>query len=153
MAACASASTPRAGINEYVITASTRPASYRTCPSIAYEPTPPLQLIDRELPNLGAGLFGHRDTYEHPPQKLEVLVGVDVLDAYEDLDFEAQTQVVGGTEITISAAGAFGTDDRLLVLTWRDQTDAEPCARRAVVGTNIDLAVLLDAAREMLSAT
>jgi len=112
-----------------------------------------MRLVDLELPNLGSGLLGHHDVYDAPPEKLEVSVGVEVLDAYEDLDFETTTESIAGTEVDFSAAGAFGTDDRLLILTWNQPGVDGVCAQRSVVGTNVDRSVLVDVARQILAGS
>lgn len=109
-----------------------------------------MRLVDLKLPNLGSGLLGHHDVYEAPPQKLEVVIGQNVLGSYDDLDFETSTEQIVGTEVQFSAAGAFGSDDRLLILTWIQPRVDGACAQRSIVGTNVDRAVLADAARQIL---
>lgn len=132
------------------VTAGTRPNTYTTCPAAHYTPPAGMHLVDLELPNLGSGVLGHHDVYDAPPQKLEVFVGLDVLGAYEDLDFETTKEPIAGTDVQLSAAGAFGTDDRLLILTWVQPGIDGVCAQRDVVGTNVDRAVLVDVAGQIL---
>ena len=131
-------------------TAGTRPNNYDTCSDAKFAPPANMQLVDLKLPNLGSGLFGHHDVYEAPPQKLEVTIGLDVLGSYEDLDFETTREQIAGTEVQFSAAGAFGTDDRLLILTWVQPGVDGVCAARSVVGTNVDRAVLVNIAGQIL---
>ena len=109
-----------------------------------------MHLSDVRLPNLGSGVLGHHEVYDDPPQKLEVSVGRDVLATYEDLDFETSTERISATDVQLSAAGAFGTDDRLLILTWKQPGIDAVCAQRTVVGTNVDRSVLIDVARQIL---
>jgi hypothetical protein len=132
------------------VTAGVRPDTYSTCEPARFTPPANMHLVDLELPNLGSGVLGHHDVYDAPPQKLEVSIGLDVLAAYEDLDFETTKEQVAGTEVDLSAAGAFGTDDRLLILTWVQPGVDGVCAGRSLVGTNVDRSVLLDIARQIL---
>ena len=120
------------------VTAGTRPDTYRTCAAAEFTAPANMHLVDLELPNLGSGVLGHHDVYDAPPEKLEVSVGLDVLGAYEDLDFETTKERIAGTDVDFSAAGAFGTDDRLLILTWVQPGVAGVCARRSIVGTNVE---------------
>ncbi len=131
-------------------TAGTRPDTYSTCAPARFTPPSNMRLVDLGLPNLGAGVLGHHDVYDAETEKLEVSIGPDVLDAYEDLDFETTTEQIAGTEVDLSAAGAFGTDDRLLILTWVQPGVDGICAERSIVGTNVDRSVLLDVARQIL---
>jgi hypothetical protein len=132
------------------VTAGTRPATYTTCAAAKFTPPANMHLVDLELPNLGSGMLGHHDVYDAPPEKLEVSIGLDVLGAYEDLDFETTKEQVAGTDVDFSAAGAFGTDDRLLILTWVQPGVDGVCAQRSIVGTNVERSVLLDVARQIL---
>jgi hypothetical protein len=132
------------------VTAGTRPNTYRTCAPANFAPPTRMHLVDLELPNLGSGVLGHHDVYDAPPEKLEVSVGVDVLGKYEDLDFETTTQRISGTDVNFSTAGAFGTSDRLLILTWTQPGDEPICAQRSVVGTNVDRSIVTDVARQIL---
>jgi hypothetical protein len=148
LAACGSGTDTTAALSP--VTAGTRPDTYTTCPAASFTPPANMHLIDLELPNLGSGMLGHHDVYDAPPEKLEVSIGLDVLGAYEDLDFETTKEQIAGTEIDLSAAGAFGTDDRLLILTWVQPGINGVCAQRSIVGTNVDRSVLLDIARQIL---
>ena len=132
------------------MTAGTRPNTYRTCDAATFTPPANMHLSDVRLPNLGSGVLGHHEVYDDPPQKLEVSVGRDVLATYEDLDFETSTERISATDVQLSAAGAFGTDDRLLLLTWKQPGIDAVCAQRTVVGTNVDRSVLIDVARQIL---
>ena len=134
-------------------TAGTRPNTYSTCDAATFTPPANMHLVDLELPNLGSGVLGHHDVYDAPPEKLEVSVGLDVLGSYEDLDFETTKEPIAGTEVDFSAAGAFGTDDRLLILTWIQPGIEGVCAQRSIVGTNVDRSVLTDVARQMLGGS
>lgn len=149
LGACGSPTDTTAALSP--VTAGTRPATYNTCAPARFTPPANMHLVDLELPNLSSGVLGHHDVYDAPPEKLEVSVGLDVLAAYEDLDFETTKEQIAGTQIDLSAAGAFGTDDRLLILTWVQPGIDGVCARRSIVGTNVDRSVLLDIARQILA--
>jgi hypothetical protein len=151
VAACGSAEETTSALSP--VTAGTRPATYSTCAAAKFTAPANMHLVDLELPNLGSGMLGHHDVYDAPPEKLEVSIGLDVLGAYEDLDFETTKEQVAGTEVDFSAAGAFGTDDRLLILTWVQPGVDGVCAQRSIVGTNVERSVLLDVARQILSDT
>jgi hypothetical protein len=148
VAACGSAEETTSALSP--VTAGTRPATYSTCAAAKFTAPANMHLVDLELPNLGSGMLGHHDVYDAPPEKLEVSIGLDVLGAYEDLDFETTKEQVAGTEVDFSAAGAFGTDDRLLILTWVQPGVDGVCAQRSIVGTNVERSVLLDIARQIL---
>lgn len=135
------------------VTAETRPNTYRTCAAATFTPPANMQPVDVQLPNLGSGVLGHHDVYQDPPQQLEVSVGPDVLESYEDLDFETTTVRIAGTDVALSAAGAFGTDDRLLLLTWTQPGVDATCAQRSIVGTNVERSVLIDVARQLLKGS
>lgn len=120
-----------------------RPAQYETCRPSGIAAPEGMVLIDRQLPNVGDGTLGRLEVYDGDASRLEITVGVDVLDAYEDLDFEAEPVVVAGRPALLSRAGAFGTTDRLVVLTWRDAEVPGPCRDVALVGTNMSPTSLL----------
>ena len=151
MSACGSTDDTTAALSP--VTAGTRPNTYRTCDAASFTPPANMHLVDLKLPNLGSGVLGHRDVYDAPPEKLEVSVGLDVLGSYEDLDFVTTKEQISGTDVDFSAAGAFGTDDRLLILTWVQPGVEGVCAQRSIVGTNVDRSVLVDAARQMLGGS
>lgn len=135
------------------VASGTRPDTYDTCADPTFAPPANMHLVDLKLPNLGSGLLGHHDVYEAFPQKLEVIIGQNVLGSYDDLDFATSTEQIVGTEVQFSASGAFGTDDRLLILTWMQPRVDGVCAQRSLVGTNVDRSVLVDAARQILGAS
>jgi hypothetical protein len=120
-----------------------RPASYVTCPASGIAAPATMALTDRELPNLGDGTLGRLEVYDGHGTRLEVTVGVDVLDGFEDLDFETEATTVHGAPATLSTAGAFGTSDRLVVLTWEDLTFPAGCTALALIGTNLSSEELL----------
>ena len=126
------------------------PNTYRTCAAATFQPPANMKLVDLQLSNLGSGVLGHHDVYEDASRKLEAYVGPDVLESYEDLDFETTTQRIAGTDVHLSAAGAFGTDDRLLLLTWTQPDVDDICAPRSIVGTNVERSVLIEVARQSL---
>lgn len=133
-----------------------RPDRYSTCAPPGIEPPSPMRLVDRELPNIGGGVMGRRELYAGVGVQLEVAVGVDVLDAYEDLDFETQDVTVGGLPAVVSTAGAFGTADKLVVVTWSEPLPKSPCGEFSLVGTNIsaaDLIALAEAPRDGTAPT
>ena len=129
-----------------VITHPNRAAKYGTCPHSTIIAPSSMVLVDRRLPNLGTGLLGRIEVYDAGTSRLEVSVGVDVLDRYEDLDFHSETVTINSRSAVLSTAGAFGTDDRLVIVTWDEPGQSQPCTQHALVGTNVSAQTLLDIA-------
>jgi len=123
-----------------------RPARYTTCPSGNIVPPAVMVLVDRELPNLGAGVLGRVETYDEGSSRLQIAVGVDVLAQFEDLDFTTEQVALNGGLATVSTAGAFGLTDQLVVVTWTERGQPSPCASRTLVGSNIDVQELIEIA-------
>ncbi len=136
-----------------LVTHPPRPERYAACPRSGVRVPETMVLVDRLLPNLGDGHLGRIETYDAGTAQLEVATGVDVLDEYEDLDFESRDVTVAGREVTISIAGAFGTGDRLIVLTWEEPAQEAPCNLHTLVGTNLPEAVLIDLATGSVSTS
>ncbi len=82
----------------------TRAAELSGCPVPASAGVPQdLPLADREVLNLGSGRLGHRVVFQRTTARRVVLsVGVEALDAFEDLDMRAVDRVVGGHRVTLS---------------------------------------------------
>jgi len=120
-----------------------RPARYRTCPTSGITPPGSMVLVDRSLPNLGGGVLGRVEVYEDAGAELQIVVGVDVLDRYDDLDFATETVEVQGRPATVSTAAALGRLDQLVIVTWEEPTDVSACASRALVGSNVPAGELL----------
>lgn len=82
----------------------TRPAELSSCPVPTSAGVPgDLPLADREVLNLGSGRLGHRVVFQRTTARRVVLsVGIDALDAFEDLDMRAVDQLVGGHRVTLS---------------------------------------------------
>ena len=132
-----------------------RPNQYDSCQPSGIVAPPTMHLVDRELPNLGHGMLGRLERYEGDGARLTIAVGADVLDAYEDLDFQTVADQVGELPATVSKAGAFGSGDLLVVLTWRDPATVAPCNRLSLVGTNLSadqLVALAEAPRAPAAA-
>lgn len=141
-----------------------RPATYEICPEIDTVVGPGWELVDRELPAVEAGVMGRRYTFrpidgasgptgrpasagQEERQQIEVATGVEVLELYEDLDFTTETFDLEGNEATLAAAGAFGTGDTLVVLSWSQPAMTAPCDTLTVIGTNVERAELTELAR------
>ena len=73
--------------------ASPRPALSTFCPKLALDGRTGAQLVDKELRNLGGGLMGESRLYRWNGKTLELHVGFEALEAYEDLDFLARGTV------------------------------------------------------------
>ena len=125
-----------------------RPAEYRVCTPIQ-SLGEGWELVDRALPNLGDGYLGRSYTYSSGPRRFEVYAGVAVLEAYEDLDFTQADVSFGPGHGELYRAGAFGTDDDLLVLTWTQPDRAGPCSNLTAVGTNLSEGAFLEMVAEL----
>lgn len=147
-----SGSSPTDPEYETRVTHQERPDRYETCPSSGITPPPQMVLVDRSLPNLGTGFLGRVETYDAGATRLEVSVGVDVLDGYDDLDFQRESVSVAGLKATLLTAGAFGTDDRLVILTWDAPAKDASCALHALVGTNLPAETLVEIASGTVTA-
>ncbi len=96
------------GATRAVPTAAERPATrsavLTSCPLPVSSGVPgDLPLVDREVLNLGGGLLGHRVVFQRTTARRVVLsVGVEALDAFEDLDMDARDRTVGGRRATVS---------------------------------------------------
>lgn len=124
-------------------TRAARPNRYASCNRLALSPPEQMVLVDRMTRNLGDGQMGVIEVFRDGGKQLEAAVGIDVLAAFEDLDFSNVTVSVRGTTGEFSSAGAFGTGDTLTVLHWVEPNTAGVCAKLSLVGTNLDQPTLL----------
>lgn len=125
-----------------------RPARYVTCPTSGITPPGSMVLVDRSLPNLGGGVLGRVEVYEAAGAELQIAVGVDVLDRYDDLDFATETTDVQGRPATVSTAAALGRLDQLVIVTWDEPAEVAACTSRALVGSNLPARELLAIAND-----
>ena len=132
------------------VTRPDRPATYESCGDVDVVLPARWQLVDRSLPNLGGGVHGRAYRWDTSTSRLELSVGVDVLELYEDLDFDVETIEVGSAHVQVSRAGAFGTSDHLIVLTWTQSDQVAPCSNYTLAGTNVDEAELVSIARKVV---
>jgi hypothetical protein len=83
--------------------ASTRSAASSFCPKASLAPGARMEFYDHLLRNLGGGLMGESRYYRGQGQTLDIHVGFDILEVYEDLDFLAQgTSVIRGRKFELS---------------------------------------------------
>jgi hypothetical protein len=115
------------------------------CPR--YEPTvlpPRFTLRKRETRNLGNGTMGRSYTYSDGVRTVELHVGFEALDIYEDLDFVEHEVVVDGVPRTVHVPRAINSG--FLGVAWDDPEESLPCARLTLVGRRLDEQTLLDIA-------
>jgi hypothetical protein len=87
--------------------ASTRSADATFCPKVSLASQAGMDFFDHQLRNLGHGLMGESRIYRGDEGTLEIHVGYDALEAYEDLDFLARgTLVLAGRKFELSRAVA-----------------------------------------------
>jgi hypothetical protein len=83
--------------------ASTRSAASTFCPKVSLGPQAGMEFYDHLLRNLGGGLMGESRYYRGQGQTLDIHVGFNVLEVYEDLDFLARgTSVIRGRKFELS---------------------------------------------------
>jgi hypothetical protein len=85
--------------------ASTRTADATFCPKVSLASRAGMEFFDHQLRNLGHGLMGESRIYQGDGGTLEIHVGYEALEAYEDLDFLARgTIVLAGRKFELSQA-------------------------------------------------
>lgn len=109
-------------------------------------------LVDRSLPNLGDGVLGRLEVYEAGLTGLQVAVGFDILDEYEDLDFVSEPVDLDGREVVLWTSEALA-GGRLVAMTWEQTADRSPCSGRTIVGSNVPVEELMALARASLAST
>jgi hypothetical protein len=115
------------------------------CPR--YEPTvlpPNFTLRRRETRNLGDGTLGRSYTYGDGVRAVELHVGFEALDIYEDLDFVEHEVVVGGIPRTVHVPQAINSG--FLGVAWNDPLESLPCAQITLLGRRLDEQTMLEIA-------
>jgi hypothetical protein len=123
---------------------SPRPATKVTCPDVAWEPAPELQVVrsSRELVGFSSTLLGVHSTWTGAGFTAETVAGGyadDLLEAYDDLKITGSHTVAPGVEAEVMR-GQF-VEDPVLAVVWRDPGEGAPCDVRAllVTGAGADL--------------
>jgi hypothetical protein len=115
------------------------------CPR--YVPThlpPGFALRKRETRNLGGDTIGRSYVYGAGSQTLEIHVGFEALDLYEDLDFVQHEAVADGERRTVHVPSALSSG--FLAVTWEDPDSEPPCSGITLIGRRLDEATLLNVA-------
>jgi hypothetical protein len=97
----------------------------------------------RDTRNLGEGTIGRSSVYSDGLRGLEVHIGYDALDEYEDLDFTEQEVVVDGQSRTLHVPGALGSGG-FLAVSWDEERESARCKTLTVIGRRLSEAELLD---------
>jgi hypothetical protein len=121
------------------------PAAADFCPR--YEPTvlpPNFTLRKRETRNLGNDTIGRSYTYGDGDRAVEVHVGFEALDIYEDLDFVEHQVVIDGIQRTVYVPGALSSG--FVGVAWDDTEEPPPCGRLTLIGRRLDEQTMLDIA-------
>ena len=121
------------------------PAAADFCPR--YEPTvlpPSFTLRKRETRNLGNDTIGRSYRYGDGDSAVEVHVGFEALDIYEDLDFVEHQVVIDGIQRTVHVPRALNSG--FIGVAWDDPEEPLPCGRLTLVGRRLDEQTLLDIA-------
>jgi hypothetical protein len=113
--------------------ATTRSATSSFCPKVSLAHGAGMEFYDHLLRNLGAGLMGESRYYRGQGQTLDIHVGFDVLEVYEDLDFLAQgTSVIRGRKFELSKSAGVNASFWAAVSDLR--RGPESCRRVTIVG-------------------
>lgn len=115
------------------------------CPR--YEPTvlpPNFTLNKRDTRNLGDGTIGRSYVYGDGDRAVELHVGFEALDLYEDLDFVEHEVVVGGVPRTVHEPRAINSG--FLGVAWDDPEESLPCAQITLLGRRLDEQTMLEVA-------
>ncbi len=109
--------------------------------------TLPAQFVlrSRTTRNLGNDVMGRSYVYGDGRSAVEVHVGFDALDLYEDLDFVGRQIESGGIERTMHVPTSLGSGG-FLGLTWEEPDEEGPCAELTLIGRRVDESTLLDVA-------
>jgi hypothetical protein len=98
----------------------------------------------RETRNLGGGTFGRSYVYGDGTRSVEVHVGFEALDLYEDLDFVEHEVSSGGVARTVHIPRAIGSG--FIGVTWEDEEESPPCSDLTLIGRRLDEPTLLEIA-------
>jgi hypothetical protein len=116
------------------------------CPRYDATTLPPqFVLRSRMTRNLGNDLMGRSYVYGDGRRAVEVHVGFDALDLYEDLDFVGRPVAAGGVERTLHVPSSLGGGG-FLALTWDEPDEEGMCAELTLIGRRLDEPMLLDVA-------
>lgn len=113
------------------------------CPR--YEPTvlpPNFTLRRRDTRNLGDGVIGRSYVYSDGVRTLELHVGFEALDIYEDLDFVEHEVVVADVPRTVHVPRAINSG--FIGAAWEDPEESPPCGDLTVLGRRLDEPTILD---------
>lgn len=116
------------------------------CPRYDATTLPPqFVLRTRIVRNLGNDVMGRSYVYGDGRRAVEVHVGFDALDLYEDLDFVGRPVDSGGVDRTLHVPSSLGSGG-FLGLTWDEPDEEGPCAELTLIGRRVDQSTLLDVA-------
>jgi hypothetical protein len=116
------------------------------CPRYAPSTLPPgFVLRSRAIRNLGNDTMGRSYIYGNGRQTIEIHVGFDALDLYEDLDFVQRAVESGGVERTLHVPGSLGGGG-FLGLSWEEPRGRPPCAEITLIARRVDEQTLLSVA-------
>jgi hypothetical protein len=116
------------------------------CPRYEATTLPPqFVLRSRMTRNLGNEVMGRSYVYGDGRRTVEVHVGFDALDLYEDLDFVGRPVESGGVERTLHEPTSLGSGG-FLGLTWDEPGEEGPCAEVTLIARRLDEPTLLDVA-------
>jgi hypothetical protein len=116
------------------------------CPRYDATRLPPqFVLRSRTTRNLGNEVMGRSYVYGDGRRAVEVHVGFDALDLYEDLDFVGRPVDAGGVDRTLHVPSSLGSGG-FLGLTWDEPDEEGPCAELTLIGRRVDQSTLLDVA-------
>lgn len=116
------------------------------CPKYTATRLPPkFVLRSRAIRNLGNETMGRSYVYGDGRRSVEVHVGFDALDLYEDLDFVQHAVEVGGKPRTLHVPGSLGGRG-FLGLTWDAEGEHGACAELTLIGRRLDRQTFLEIA-------
>jgi hypothetical protein len=98
----------------------------------------------RDTRNLGGDTIGRSYVYGAGSQTVEIHVGFEALDLYEDLDFTQHEAVVGGLPRTVHVPRALSSG--FVAVSWEDPEGSPPCSELTLIGRRLDEQTLLDVA-------
>jgi hypothetical protein len=112
-----------------------------------YEPTvlpSGFALRKRETRNLGSGTIGRSYTYGDGTRAVEIHVGFEALEIYEDLDFVEHEVVVDDVPRTVHVPRAISSG--FIGVVWDEPDESEPSAQLSLLGRRLDEQTILDIA-------
>jgi hypothetical protein len=116
------------------------------CPRYEATTLPPqFVLRSRTTRNLGNDVIGRSYVFGDGRQAIEVHVGFDALDLYEDLDFVGRPVESGGVDRTLQVPTSLGSGG-FLGLTWDEPGEEGPCAELTLIGRRVEESTLLEVA-------